>query len=61
MGLIFLDKCAGCGVTDDKEPLIKVSGCIYELGTSRFSNVYLCAECFVKVKRGQSKNFYLKG
>ena len=61
MGLIFLDKCAGCGVTDDKEPLIKVSGCIYELGTSRLANVYLCAECFVKVKRGGSTNFSLMG
>lgn len=60
MGLIFLDKCAGCGVTDDKKLLIKVSGCIYELGTSRCANVYLCAECLVKVNRGHNTNFFLR-
>lgn len=59
MGWLFEEKCAACGVSDDKEPLVSINGTIYEMGTSRGVNCKVCPECYTKIKQGKSKNFSL--
>lgn len=60
MGLFFTEYCAGCGISDEKEPLVKVSGTIYRIGTAHGINAKVCPECYVKIKQGKSKNFSLR-
>jgi hypothetical protein len=60
MGLLFTEFCSGCGVSDDREPLVKVTGTIYRLGTAHGINAKVCPECYIKIKQGKSKNFSLR-
>lgn len=59
MGWLFTEYCSACGVSDDKEPLIKIHGTIYRLGTCHGANAKVCPDCYAKIKAGKS-NFSLR-